>query len=95
MDRDGSLNATQVMLADFIERDIRKLVLSGRGLHLGPRWAFEDGLKDGRLRSVLPQYGLRNFPLHALYAPSAFLPAKSRLFIDMMAEAMASEASLA
>ncbi len=73
---------------------IRALVASGRGLHLGPLWAFEDGISDGSLIRVLPDHPLESFPLHALYAPGAFIPAKVRHFIDRMSRVPGSEPSL-
>lgn len=65
---------------------IRRLVENGAGIHLGPRWAFEEGLACGRLRALLPGYRLPAPPLHAVYAPSAYVPAKIRVFVDRMAE---------
>lgn len=73
---------------------IRHLVLAGRGLHLGPAWAFEEGLASGELAQILPQFGLPAFPLHALYPASSFVPAKTRLFIERFAEAMHHEPSI-
>ncbi len=73
---------------------IRILVASGRGLHLGPLWAFEEGLADGSLVRALPKDPLQSFPLHALYAPGAFIPAKVRQFIDRMAHVPKETASL-
>ena len=73
---------------------IRTLVASGRGLHLGPYWAFEEGLADGSLTRVLPDAPLASFPLHALYASGGFVPAKVRQFIDRLAEALKDEPSL-
>ena len=73
---------------------IRAQVASGRGLHLGPTWAFEEGLADGSLLRILPHTPLASFPLHALYAPGAFIPAKVRQFIDRMVDAVKSEPSL-
>ena len=73
---------------------IRHLLLSDLGLHLGPRWAFETDIKAGRLIAILPEYALLGFPLHALYERTAYLPAKIRLFIDRMVEAIKSENSL-
>jgi DNA-binding transcriptional LysR family regulator len=60
------------------------LVESGAGLHLGPIWAFQDGLTSGRLVKVLPKYQLESFPLHAVYNQTSFVPAKVRQFIDRM-----------
>jgi len=62
----------------------RALVEAGGGIHLGPLWAFRDAIEDGRLRAVLPDYGLVAYPLHALYAPTAHVPAKIRAFVDAM-----------
>ncbi len=73
---------------------VRALVAGGRGLHLGPVWAFEAGLADGSLKAVLSDHALDAFPLHAVYAPSAFVPAKIRAFIDAMAASVKAEASL-
>lgn len=73
---------------------VRALVAAGRGLHLGPVWAFEDGLADGSLKMVLPGQPLEAFPLHAIYRPTNFVPAKVRVFIDAMARAVRQEPSL-
>lgn len=70
---------------------IQRLVSSGAGMHLGPTWAFNDGLKSGDLERVLPAHGLEAFPVHALYPASAFVPAKVRVFIDMMVARTADE----
>lgn len=73
---------------------IRSLVLAGKGLHLGPSWAFHKGLEDGSLVRILPEYDLEAFPLHALYVSGRYLPAKVRAFVDLMADSIASAASL-
>lgn len=63
---------------------IQALVEEGQGIHMGPYWAFRDGLADGRLVEILPDYRMEAFPVHALYSSTAFVPAKIRLFIDRM-----------
>jgi len=73
---------------------IRALVLAGRGFCLGPTWAFEEELSSGRAVQVLDDWELEAFPVHALYAPTAFVPAKVRRFIDLTAEAFAASPSL-
>ncbi|ALS99573.1 LysR family transcriptional regulator [Lacimicrobium alkaliphilum] len=65
---------------------IRKLVEAGEGMHLGPVWAFREGLESGQLVSVLPDYPQQSFPLHALYLSTAYVPAKIRQFIDRLAK---------
>lgn len=73
---------------------IRTLVEAGRGIHLGPLWAFADAIKAGRLKALLPGYGLRSYPLHAVYAASSYVPAKIRAFVDRMALHVQAEPAL-
>lgn len=74
---------------------IRALVEAGRGLHLGPLWAFDEAIAAGRLEALLPDYGLRAYPLQAVYAPSPYVPAKTRAFIELMARRVQAEPVLA
>lgn len=83
----GELSANSVS-------SVRELVLRGHGLHMGPVWAFQDEIKRGRLRAVLPAYTLPSFPLHAVHAPSHYLPAKISSFIDRLAASVAAEPAL-
>lgn len=64
---------------------IRHLVEAGAGLHLGPRWAAEEGLAAGRVEELLADHRLPAFPLHALYRPTPWVPAKIRAFVDGLA----------
>lgn len=73
---------------------IRALVVAGRGIHKGPVWAFEDELRNGAVVPVLPDWCIAAYPVHALYAPSAFVPAKIRRFIDLSAETFKASGSL-
>jgi len=70
---------------------LRALVENGAGLHVGPRWAFKDSLASGRLVDLLPKYHLEAYPLHVLYVPAGFVPAKIRCFIDYVAAEMAND----
>ena len=70
------------------------LVAQGRGLHLGPRWAFYAALAAGAVVEVLPAYQTPAYPLHALYAPTPYVPAKIRLFLDAMAAAVRADPAL-
>ena len=63
-----------------------ELVRNGVGLHVGPKWAFEEGIHSGEFVQVLPNYPLQSYPLHALYGSAAFIPAKIRTFIDQLVE---------
>jgi DNA-binding transcriptional LysR family regulator len=63
---------------------VRDLVEAGRGLHLGPRWAFADALAHGRVVEVLRGWGVAPYPLHAVFAPTQYVPAKIRAFVEAM-----------
>lgn len=65
---------------------IRQLVLQDRGMHIGPLWAFKHEIEQRRLVSVLPQERFASLPLHALYLSRSYLPAKIRMFIDLLVE---------
>ncbi len=73
---------------------IRQLVQGGSGLHLGPLWAFEEDIANGRLVTVLDEWELAAFPLFVLWPQADFLPAKVREFAERMADAVAREPSL-
>lgn len=65
---------------------IRKLVLDGIGIHLGPRWLFSDDLKRNQVIQLLPEKLLKSFPVNAIYTERAYLPEKIKLFIALMSE---------
>ncbi|MCG7535607.1 LysR family transcriptional regulator [Pseudoalteromonas sp. OOF1S-7] len=65
---------------------VRELVMAGTGVHLGPAWAFNEALNSGLLVSLLPDYQLEGLPVHAVYRPGGYVPAKIRCFIDMMSQ---------
>lgn len=73
---------------------IRKLVSAGKGLHMGPTWVFKDGLSDGSIVQVLPEYELEAFPLHAVYVSTNYVPAKVRAFIDLMRRSVRSNTAI-
>ena len=96
LERDG-VSETVTVYGHFTANSvtaIRALVVAGRGLHLGPVWAFEDELRAGDVVPVLPDWSLPAYPVHALYAPTAYVPAKIRRFIDLTAEAFRASGSL-
>lgn len=65
---------------------IRKLNREGLGISIGTRWAFRDLIESGELVQLMPDYQLEPYPLHATYVSTAFVPAKIRRFVDLMAE---------
>jgi len=69
---------------------IRRLVLEGHGIHLGPLWVFADDIEMGRLVRLLPERPLRSFPVHAVYPARSYLPVKVKEFIRLLSEELSS-----
>ncbi|AMQ90318.1 LysR family transcriptional regulator [Marinobacter sp. LQ44] len=65
---------------------IRRLVLEGNGIHLGPLWVFAEDIESGRLVRLMPDRPLRSFPVHAVYPARSYLPVKVREFIRLLSE---------
>lgn len=70
---------------------IREAVLAGHGVHLGPEWAFDDDIKSGRAVPVLAGAKFSAFPIHALWSPTPFQPAASRVFVQRCQSALRGE----
>lgn len=70
---------------------VREAVLTGRGAHLGPLWAFRDDLREGRVVDLLAKARFEGFPIHAIWSPTPFQPAASREFIALMAKKLSDE----
>lgn len=68
---------------------LRYLTLSGKALWLAPSFIIADDLAEGRLLNALPKYRGVEFAINAIYPDRRYLPAKVRLFIDLLAERFA------
>ncbi|MCB8879545.1 LysR family transcriptional regulator [Acidisoma cellulosilytica] len=62
-----------------------ELALLGQGLLVAPAFVVERAIAEGRLVAVLPDWHLRDLPLHALVPHRALMAATLRSFIDSMA----------
>lgn len=63
------------------------LVLSGAGIGMLSTWDAGPALRDGRLRTVLPEYaGVKNRAVYAVYPSREFVPAKVGIFIDFLTQ---------
>jgi DNA-binding transcriptional LysR family regulator len=65
------------------------LALKDTGILLGPDYLVADDLNAGRLVRLLPGYKTQETPVYAVYPHSHFLSAKTRTFIDFLAERFA------
>lgn len=70
---------------------VRRLVLEGKGIHLGPLWVFAEDIDSGRLVRLLPDRPLQSFPVHAVYPARSYLPVKVREFIRLLSEELKSQ----
>lgn len=73
---------------------VARIVEAGGGLHAGPLWYFAEALEAGRLVRVLPDWSPPTYPVHALYAPGSYVPAKVRRFVDLAATRMRATAGI-
>lgn len=63
--------------------------LDGQGILFRSEWALNKYLESGRLRCILPQFGLPSADLYAYYPGNQKLPARSRAFINFLIEQLA------
>jgi DNA-binding transcriptional LysR family regulator len=61
-----------------------ELAALGAGITLMPSWLMLDHLASGRLQRLLPGWEPPTIPLHIVYAKSANIPLKNRLFIEFV-----------
>ena len=75
----GALNANDGQL-------IRVAALDGLGILAQPTYIIHEDLAAGRLVRVLDDWDLPRLTMNIAYPTKAFLPAKTRLFIDFLVE---------
>jgi DNA-binding transcriptional LysR family regulator len=66
---------------------IKKLALNGAGIAVVDQALVQEELQKGLLIQILPQWGLSTVDLHLL-TPSRLMPARVRLFGDLLVEAL-------
>jgi DNA-binding transcriptional LysR family regulator len=72
---------------------LRDLCIAGVGLFAGPSFLVRDAVEEGGLEQILAEWTmLPSAKLWALYPHRRFLPAKVRLFIEMLRETFAGHA---
>jgi DNA-binding transcriptional LysR family regulator len=68
---------------------LRTFAMEGHGIFLAPSFLIADDIAEGRVVRLLPEYRPVEFSISAVYANRSHLPAKTRVFIDMMADRFA------
>jgi DNA-binding transcriptional LysR family regulator len=69
---------------------IRAAVLAHMGVVQGPAWLFAPEIASGVVTSVLADFAPAPLPIHAVHPSGRRLPTKTRVFIDFVAEILAS-----
>lgn len=76
----------------FVLRDTAALLdsaLAGQGIACLPVWLAEPHVARGELQPVLPQYPAPALPVHAVWPRGRYLPARVRVVIDALVQALA------
>ncbi|MEH2477067.1 DNA-binding transcriptional LysR family regulator [Nitrobacteraceae bacterium AZCC 2146] len=73
---------------------IREAVMSGLGIGYVPIWHFTDEIETGRIVLLLEAYEPKPLPIHAVYPSRRFVPQKTRVMIDYLAQQFAMDPKL-
>ncbi len=65
---------------------LREAAIAGHGISKLPTFLVGPDIAAGRLRVVLADYPPTQLGIYALYAPNRYLAAKTRVFIDFLAQ---------
>ncbi|WP_053845384.1 LysR family transcriptional regulator [Paracidovorax avenae] len=73
---------------------LRNAALAGLGAALVSAWVVQDDLRAGRLVHVVPGWMAQPLPVHLVYPPTRHPPARLRVFLEAMREAIPSIAGM-
>jgi DNA-binding transcriptional LysR family regulator len=65
---------------------VAEAAAAGAGIALQPDFIAGPLIRKGRLVEILPDWRAAEFGVYAVYAPTQFLPAKSRAFLEHLAK---------
>jgi DNA-binding transcriptional LysR family regulator len=66
---------------------IRAAVVAGLGIAQAPLWLFEEHVRSGKVKVLLPQLQPAMLPLHLVYAARRRVPTRVKVLIDYLLEA--------
>lgn len=66
-------------------------VARGTGLGLAPLWQIRSLIDQGVVEIILEEFEATRMPIHAVWPPTKFPPAKTRLFTDFLAARLRQE----
>ena len=76
------------------QQAIVSAVRQGIGIGLAPVWVFEEDLRAGRVKALLPEHPLSAAEVHLVYPERRLLAKRTRIFIETIDTAFAGNASL-
>ncbi|MBT8134932.1 MAG: substrate binding domain-containing protein, partial [Gammaproteobacteria bacterium] len=65
---------------------VRDGVLQGLGISVLCEWFVRDDIRQGRLKTILPEYRPTAYDIHAIYPERKFVPQKVKHMIEFLAE---------
>lgn len=65
---------------------IRRAVLAGNGVAIGPLWLYYEDLRAGRVLALLENFDPMPLEVNALYVATAFRPTKIKAFVAALEE---------
>lgn len=71
---------------------LKSAALAGMGIALNARWLFENEIESGALEVVLPQFQPEEMPIQAVLPSGRYIAARTRMFVDFVAAALANDA---
>jgi len=84
----GSGDAVRLRIQPRLYTDnlyaLRNAALLGVGAAVASTWALREELESGRLVQLAPEWEAAPLPIHLIYPPARFYPARLRRFIDIM-----------
>jgi DNA-binding transcriptional LysR family regulator len=67
---------------------LRNAILSGLGAGIVSAWIVQQDLEQGRLLHLAPAWGAPRLPVYLVYPQARFYPARLRVFLEAMREAV-------
>jgi DNA-binding transcriptional LysR family regulator len=67
---------------------LRNAILSGLGAGIASAWLVKGDVEQGRLLHLAPEWGAPRLPVYLVYPHARFYPARLRLFLEAMREAV-------
>jgi DNA-binding transcriptional LysR family regulator len=65
---------------------LREALLGGLGIAITPDWLAHEGLRNGTVKAILPEFAPTPMEINAVYPSNRMLSAKVRAFVDFLVQ---------